>query len=107
REIALELLRRERDRGGPATVADDPQSRRLDPHEACWFAALANGDEALAGRPDREEALDLLALHESGVASKVLPDAQAHRDGRADFRPEGARHDPEVVRGERPGREDQ
>src|SRR6266849_5852775 len=107
REVALELLRRERDRGGPAAVTDDPESRRLDPHEPCRLAALANGDEALAGGPHREEALDLLTLYESGLAAKVLPDAQAHRDSRADFRRERARHDPEVVRGERPGPEDQ
>src|SRR5229473_1116724 len=107
REVALELLRRERDRGGPAAVTDDPESRRLDPHEPRRLAALANGDEALASGPDREEALDLPALHQNGLAAKVLPDAQAHRDRRADFRPEGARHDPEVVRGERPGRDDQ
>src|SRR6266849_6724580 len=78
-EVALELLRRERDRGGPAAVADDPEPRRLDPHEPRRLAALANGDEALASGPDREEALDLLTLYESGLAAKVLPDAQAHR----------------------------
>src|SRR5439155_13957755 len=56
-QVALELLGLERDAGGTAAVAEDPQSRRPDPHESRRLAALAGSDGCLAGGRDRDETL--------------------------------------------------
>src|SRR5262249_42535203 len=105
-EVFLELLGLERERALEASI-DDP--RETGPGKRDGPGGLvrrAAGHRDLARAGDENEALDQRRVARQGVAAESLPDDEVDRQLRADGRPERRRLDPEVVRRQGRGEED-